>query len=137
MRYQQAIVCVLTALLSLAGGCATRSYAPTSDAGTRELKIKVGDDIRVATTRRERLAFEVKEVRADRFVGVTVAPKRKEYRPKGEVVEVPFDELAVIEITHFGAEKAALATAAVLLTVSAFAVLIGPAILIPAMPAAP
>jgi hypothetical protein len=137
MRCQHGILCALTAALCLASGCTTQSYAPTTDVATHELKIKAGDEIRVVTTRRERLSFKVKEVRADRLVGVTAKPRRKEHRPAGETVEVPFDELAVLEVTRLGAEQAALATAAVLLTVSAFAVVLGPAVVIPVMPGAP
>jgi len=137
MRYQRGIVCALTVALCLASSCTTHSYAPTTDAATHELKIKGGDEIRVVTTRRERLSFKVTEVRADRFVGVTVKPHDKERRHAGETVEVPFDELAVLEVTRFEAGPAALATAVALLTVSAFAVVLGPAVVIPAMPGAP
>jgi hypothetical protein len=119
--------CLLTVMLCLASGCTTQSYAPASDAVTRELKIKAGDEIRVVTTRRERLTFDVTEVRGDRFVGVTAHPHPKELHPAGETVEVPFDELAVLEVTRFETKGAALATAAVLVTVSAFAVVLGTA----------
>ena len=47
MRYQRGIVCAMTAALCLASGCVTRSYAPTTDAATHELKIRAGDEIRV------------------------------------------------------------------------------------------
>jgi hypothetical protein len=137
MRYQREIVYALTAALCLAGGCATRSYAPTTDAATLELKISAGDEIRVVTTRRERLSFKVQEVRADRFVGVTVKPHHKEHRPAGQTVEVPFDELAVLEVTRFEAKSAAIGAVAVLLTVSAYAVVMGPAVVFPPMPGAP
>ena len=137
MRYERGTVCALAVALCLTGGCVTRSYAPTSDVATLELRIKPGDEIRVVTTWRERLSFEVKEVRSDRFVGVTVKPHAKEHRPAGETVEVPFDDLAVVEVTHFEAGPATLATAAVLLTVSAFAVVLGPAVVVPPMAGAP
>jgi len=76
MRYQRGIVCAMTAALCLASSCATRSSTPTTEAATHELKIRAGDQIRVVTTQRERLSFKVQEVRADRFVGVTVKPRR-------------------------------------------------------------
>jgi hypothetical protein len=91
----------------LIAGCTTQSYAPSTDAATQELRIKPGDQIRVVTTRRERLSFEVTEVRDGRFVGVTLQPRRKEGRPAGEPVEVPFEELAVIEVTRFSPGAAA------------------------------
>jgi hypothetical protein len=134
MRYAQDIRCTLAIMLSLVGGCTTQSYAPASDAVTRELKIKAGDEIRVVTTRRERLSFKVSEVRDDRFIGVTGKPHPKELHPAGERVEVPFDELAVLEVTRFETRGAALATAAVLVTVSAFAVVLGT---VPAVPPGP
>jgi hypothetical protein len=120
------ILCTLIAVLLLISGCTTRTYTPTTDAATRELKIKAGDRLRVVTTRRERLSFDVTEVRADRFVGVTVAPYAKE-RPAGEIVEVPFDELAVLQVTRLDAGAAVLATAVVVVTVSAIGAVIGAA----------
>jgi hypothetical protein len=137
MRYQRGIVYALTATLCLAGGCATRSYAPTTDVATHELKIRAGDEVRVVTTQRERLSFKVQEVRADRFVGVTVKPHRKEHRPAGQALELPFDELAVLEVTRFDAKAAVIATAAAVLTVSAFAVVTGQVAVMPAMTPAP
>jgi hypothetical protein len=135
MRYRRDIQCVLASLLCFLAGCATQSHTPNTDAGTIELKIKAGDEIRVVTTRRERLTFEVTDVRADRFVGVTVKPRKKEQRPAGETVEVPFDELALLEVTRFDAGATALVTAAALVTVSAFAVVLGA--VPPALPAGP
>lgn len=134
MRYGQDIRYMLAVMLWLVGGCTTQSYAPASDAVTRELKIKAGDEIRVVTTRRARLTFEVTEVHDDRFIGVTAKPHPKELRPAGATVEVPFDELAVLEVTRFETRGAALATAAVLVTVSAFAVVLGT---VPALPPGP
>jgi hypothetical protein len=118
----------------LVGGCTTQTYAPANDAVTRELRIKAGDEIRVVTTRRERLSFKVSEVRDDRFIGVTGKPHPKELHPAGERVDVPFDELVVLEVTRFETRGAALATAAVLVTVSAFAVVLGT---VPAVPPGP
>jgi hypothetical protein len=128
--------CALAAALCLASACATRSYAPTTDVATHELKIRSGDEVRVVTTQRERLSFKVQEVRADRFVGVTDKPHRKEHRPAGQTVEVPFDQLAVIEVTRFDS-KAATAAAVAALTVTGFALVLGPAVVVPLMPVAP
>lgn len=136
MRYGTEFRGVLACLLALLGGCTTQSYAPTTDAGTLELKIKAGDEIRVVTTQRERLSFRVSEVRGDRFVGVTVEPRRKEHRPAGDAVEVPFDELAMLEVTRFDSKGMGLATAAAVVTVSAFAVVLGAVPVMP-LPAGP
>lgn len=95
------------ALVGLIAGCTTQSYAPSTDAATQELRIKPGDQIRVVTTRRQRLSFEVTEVHSTRFVGVTVEPHWKEERHAGKPVEVSFDELAVIQVTRFSPGAAA------------------------------
>jgi len=134
MQHGQGIRCLLAITVWLVGGCTTQTYAPASDAVTRELKIKAGDEIRVITTRRERLSFKVSEVHGDRFIGVTAKPHPKELHPAGETVEVPFDELAVLEVTRFETKGATLATAAVLVTVSAFAVVLGA---VPVLPPGP
>lgn len=137
MRHLREFPIVLTAMLPLVGGCVTQqSYAPATDAATLELKIKAGDEIRVVTTRRERLSFEVTEIRGDRFVGVTVEPYDKELRPAGEPVEVSFDELAMLEVSRVSKTGTALAAAA-LVTVAALAVVVGPVAVVPLMPAVP
>jgi hypothetical protein len=136
MRYGRNIRGVLAVMLALLSGCTTQSFAPTTDAGTFELNIKAGDEIRVVTLQRERLSFEVSEVRGDRFVGVTVEPNRKERRPAGETVEVPFDDLAMLEVTRFDSKGAGLAAAAAVVTVSAFAVVLGAVPVVP-LPAGP
>lgn len=133
VRRHRRSVCTLIAVALLAGGCATQKYTPTSDAAAREIKLKAGDSIRVATTRRERFTLEVTEVRADRFVGVTVAPYPKDARPGGQTVEVLFDELAVLHVTRFDAGALAIASAVALVTVSALGVVIGAAA-VPAVP---
>jgi hypothetical protein len=121
------ILGTVMAALFLASGC-VQSYTPGSDAATREIKIKAGDRIGVVTTRHEWLTFNVTEVRADRFVGVTTEfPHPKETRPSGEVVEVPFDELAVLQVTRFDASAVARATAVVVVTITALGGVIGAA----------
>jgi hypothetical protein len=121
------ILCTVMATLLLASGCA-QTYTPSTDAATREIKIKSGDRIGVVTTRHEWLTFDVTEVRADRFVGVTTEfPHPKETRPSGEIVEVPFDELAVLKVTRFDAGMAARATAVVVVTITAIGAVIGAA----------
>ena len=125
MRYRRDILCLVAAVSSVVHGCTTRSYAPTTVANTLELRIKPGDEIRVVTTQRERLSFEVIEVLDDRFVGVTVKPRRKELRPAGEPVTVPFDDLALLEVTRVEPGGVALVAAVALVTVSAYAAVLG------------
>jgi hypothetical protein len=87
-----------------------------------QLEISGGDHIRVVTTRRERIGLRITEVRGDRFVGVTLRPRKKETRPKGQPVEVLFDEVALLEVTHRG-QKALAAGAVAVVTVVAYEVI--------------
>ena len=98
---------VLLAFLCACAGCASRSYTTDNAADTSELEIRVGDEIRVVTTQRRRLSFEVKEIREDRFAGVTLEPARKETDPAGTPVDVPYAEIAMIEVTRFDPKAAA------------------------------
>lgn len=116
---------LLCVALCLAAGCVAQSHTPGTDLETRELRIKPGDEIRMVTTRRERISLKVTEVQADRFVGVTLKPRPKEARPKGQSVEVRFDELALIEVIRFDNKTLAIATMAALVTVTAGAAVLG------------
>jgi uncharacterized protein (DUF1786 family) len=121
MQHRANILCLLGVALALcAGACTTRSYAPGSEAATRELHIRVGSEIRVVTTRRARITFKVTGVRPDRFIGVTVKPRAKETRAAGEAIEVPFQDLAMLEVTRVEAKTVVLAV----VTVSAFAAVV-------------
>ena len=120
MNRARKILCVVIAGIFLVSACTTtHSYAPGNEGATRELKIQRGDQIRVVTTQRERLSFKVTDVRADRFIGVTVDIwYPKENLPAGTAVEVPFDELAVLEITRSDPAKTAIGVAAALVTLT-------------------
>ena len=105
-----AVACVCTA-------CATsRSYAPATVGETRQLKIGIGDEIRVVTTNRDRLTFKVEKVLEDRFIGVTAERHAKEMRPPGMPVEVPYADVAMIEVTRTDAKTGVAAAGFVLLT---------------------
>jgi hypothetical protein len=125
MRSEDLVAVLLLAALGLCTGCTTQSHAPDSASETRELRIKAGDEIRVVTTRRERIAFTVTEIRDDRFVGVTIKPRKKEVMPEGEPVEVRYDELALLEVTRFSKGAATVGALAAVVTVAAFASVIG------------
>lgn len=125
MRSEALVAVLLFAALGPGPGCTTQSHAPDSAAETRELRIKAGDEIRVVTTDRERIAFQVTEVRDDRFVGVTIKPRRKEEMPPGALVEVRYDELALLEVTRFSKGAVAAGALAAVVTVAAFATVIG------------
>jgi hypothetical protein len=114
--------------MSLLGGCTTTTYTPSSEAAGREIRIKPGDRIRVVTTRRERLTFDITAVQADRFVGVTTEfPHPRDDLPGGKRVEVPFEELALLQVTRFDLGTAAAATAIATITVTAIGAVIGAA----------
>lgn len=99
-------------------GCTTRSYTIDDAAEAGELKIRVGDEIRVVTTDRERLSFRVKEIREDRFVGVTLEPARKETLPADSNVDIPYQKIAMIQVTRFEPKAAAAAGGVVVFTVA-------------------
>jgi hypothetical protein len=102
---------VLLALFCACAGCARHSYTIGDAAETSELKIRVGDEIRVVTTDRERISLRVKEIREDRFAGVTLRPNRKETLLADTPVEVPYAKIAMIQVTRF--DKKAAGAAAV------------------------
>jgi hypothetical protein len=106
-------------------GCVSRSYTPATEQETRELHVKAGDEIRVVTLARERIALEVAEVREDRFVGVTLEPRAKETRPRGQPVEVRYDELALLEVTRVSQGAVAAGALAAVVTVGALALVVG------------
>ena len=129
------LTAIVIVLLALSTGCATHSYAPTTTADSRNVEIRVGDKVRVVTTRRERLSLQITEVRSDRFVGVRSGqfekvtsdpfarlasrPSPKDLPPAGETVEVPYDELAVLLVRRFDARTAALVLVGAVVTVGA------------------
>lgn len=121
-----AVACVCTA-------CATpRSYVTDTAGETRQLKIGTGDEIRVVTTNRDRLTFKVEQVLEDRFIGVTGERHDKEERPPGMPVEVPYADIAMIEVTRTDSRTVAAAAGFVLLTVGRGT--LAPVTVIPAFP---
>jgi hypothetical protein len=109
---------LVAAATCFAGGCAARSYVEEDRLQTGELRVRAGDRIRIVTIDRERLSFRVDEVLTDRFVGTTGQPGRKETRPEGERVVVPYDRIVLIEVTGFDARTAAVVGAAAVFTVA-------------------
>lgn len=99
MRFKLWLTVLVLACCST--GCATRAYAPETAGDTQALRIKVGDEVRIVTTDRDRMTFEVTQILDDRFAGVTVEPNAKETRPAGAAVVVPYGEVAMIQVTRF------------------------------------
>jgi hypothetical protein len=106
MRFNRRLI--LLAVGCVCTACAIpRSYAPETSGETRQLKIGIGDEIRVVTTNRDRLTFKVEQALEDRFIGVTVERHAKEKRPPGVPVVVPYADIAVIEVTRIDAKTVA------------------------------
>lgn len=109
---------ILALLACSCAGCASRVYAPDTASATQALKIRVGDEVRVVTTDRDRMTFEVTKILDDRFAGVTVKPNAKETRPAGVEVEVPYDSVAMIQVTRFEPKAAAAVGGVIMVTVA-------------------
>ena len=128
MRRSRRTFCWVLAIPLWASGCTTTTYTPSTEAATRELRIAPGDRVRVLTTRRERLTFDVAEIQRDRLIGTTTAfPYPKDIRSGGQTVHVPFDELAMVQVTRVDSRAAALATLVVVVTISAIGAVVGAA----------
>lgn len=109
---------ILVLLACGCAGCSTRVYAPDTASATQALKIRLGDEVRVVTTNRDRMTFEVTKILDDRFAGVTVEPNPKETRPAGVEVEVPYDSVAMIQVTRFEPKAAAAVGGVIMVTVA-------------------
>jgi hypothetical protein len=107
-------------LSSLLCACtAPRAVAPVSGSETTELRLKAGDEIRVVTRNRERLTFEITEVRPTELVGVTLKPKKHETQPKDQPVAVAYDDLAFVVVDRFSPGRTAVAVPMAILLVAA------------------
>ena len=102
-------------LLAVAGGCtAPRAVAPVDEGELTHLRLKPGDEIRVVTRQRQRLSFEITELRAADMLGITGKPARHEALPKGTTVTVSYDDLALVVVDRFSAARTAAAPFVVL-----------------------
>jgi hypothetical protein len=111
---------VVLGLSLLLGACtAPRAVAPVSGGAPTELKLKAGDEIRVVTRNRDRLTFEITEVRPTELVGTTLKPKAHETHPKGQSVVVPYEDLAFVVVDRFSAPRTAVAVPVAILLVAA------------------
>jgi len=95
-------------LLAVAGGCnAPRAVAPVDEGELTHLRLKPGDEIRVVTRQRQRMSFEIVELRPSEMVGVTRKPAAHETLPKGTAVTVLYDDLAFVVVKRFSAGRTA------------------------------
>lgn len=124
---------ILLAVACVCAACASsRSYAPDTVGETHQLKIGRGDEIRVVTTNRDRLTLKVERVLEDRLIGVTAERHAKENRPPGTPVEVPYADIAMIEITRSDPRTGVATAGFVLLTLGLGA--LAPVTVIPVPP---
>lgn len=98
---------------------ASRAVIPGADGKPEEVRLKAGDSIRVVTKNRDRLSFEITEVRPTELAGVTLKPQAHETRPQGEPVVVPYDDLAFIVIRKFSPMRTAVVVPVAILLVTA------------------
>ncbi len=122
---------VLVVLLALSACTSTKAVSPVDSAEPTELRLKAGDSIRVVTKQRERMSFEITEIRASELTGVTVKPASHETLPVGQDVIVPYADIALVEVRRFSALRTAAVPVLVVLTAGGIAlaatpVMVGP-----------
>jgi hypothetical protein len=116
-----------------AGCMSTRVAAPGTDGEVAELELRPGDRIQVVTTRRQRYTIELNEIGATAMVGVTVEPHKHDTLPAGHRVQVPYEELALLEVRRFSPARTAGAVAGGVLVVGLVGLLVvGPPLAWPA-----
>jgi hypothetical protein len=87
------------ALLLVIPGCTTmRGTAPQSGEAPTRLELHRGDTVRVLTMYRERHAFELTDKSPTGLIGRTVRLSREDKEPAGTLIEVPFSDLALVEV---------------------------------------
>jgi hypothetical protein len=107
-------MCVVSLAAALVGCTSPRAVAPVEEGQLTQLRLKAGDEIRVVTRQRQRLSFEITELRPADMLGVTGKPARHETLPKGTTVTVPYDDLALVVVDRFSAARTAAAPFVVL-----------------------
>jgi hypothetical protein len=126
-------MCVVSLAAALVGCMSPRAVAPVEEGQLTELRLKAGDEIRVVTRQRQRLSFEITELRAADMLGVTGKPARHETLPKGTTVTVPYDDLALVVVDRFSAARTAAAPFVILVLAAGYVLTVTP----PALMAAP
>jgi hypothetical protein len=104
---------VVALFISLILGCtSTRTSTSSSAASTEELELRVGDEVRLITARRERFRMVIHAITAEGLNGETVAWEGSRIAP-GQPVMLPFHELAFIQVDRPSPLKTADAVATV------------------------
>ncbi len=113
--------CVILALLALSACTSPRAVSPVEGGETTELRLQAGDSVRIVTKQRERMSFEITEIRETELAGVTVKPAKHETLPAGQAVVVPYADIALIEVKRFSAARTAAAPVLVVLVAAGIA----------------
>jgi hypothetical protein len=112
---------LLLALLAL-GACTTpRAVSPVDGNEPTELRLKAGDSIRIVTKQRERMSFEITEIRPTELTGVTTKPASHETLPAGRDVIVPYGDIALVEVKRISAARSVAGPVLVILLASGIA----------------
>ena len=122
---------LLLALLALGACTAPRAVSPVDGGEPTELRLKAGDSIRIVTRQRERMSFEITEIRPTELAGVTTKPAPHETLPAGRDVVVPYGDIALVEVKRFSAARTVAGPVLVILLASGIAlatmpVMVGP-----------
>jgi len=120
---RQTAVASVIAVVSLTMACTgMRSSAPTTTEQQTRLEVRVGDTVRILTKYRERHSFKVTDLTATSLVGTAVTLSRDDSDKSGTPIEVPYADLALVEVKHVSAVKTA-GAAVLVLFVAGMAVL--------------
>jgi hypothetical protein len=122
---------LLLALLALSACTAPRAVSPVDGGEPTELRLKAGDSIRIVTRQRERMSFEITEIRPSELAGVTTEPAPHETLPAGRDVVVPYGDIALVEVKRFSAVRTVAGPVLIILLASGIAlattpVMVGP-----------
>lgn len=119
----QVTVAGVIAVVSLTVACTgMRGSAPSATEQTTRLEVRPGDTVRVLTKYRERHSLEVTDLTATTLVGKAVKLSSEDSQKPGAPIEVPYSDLALIEVGHVSALRTTGAVA-LILVVSGMAVL--------------
>jgi hypothetical protein len=101
MVLRQIMVASVIVVVSMATACAgMRSSAPSTTEQKTRLEVRVGATVRVLTRYRERHSFKVTGLTTTSLVGEAVKLSSEDSENPGEPIEVPYTDLALVEVRH-------------------------------------
>jgi hypothetical protein len=122
---------LLLALLAVGACTAPRAVSPVNSGEPTELRLKAGDSIRIVTRQRERMSFEITEIRPTELAGVTTKPAHHETLPAGRDVVVPYGDIALVVVNRFSAARTVAGPMLVILLASGIALSTVPVMVAP------